>query len=415
MLKRFMNWLLHRLQKVLGGLGKQRGRSQLSNSSQPPLVASDLAQRAADAIAAQNVEAAKNDAIAAPFPANSEPSLPTTELDPDRTPNRTLDADEAALPIEEPAAPSFPKVVSVLLSTSSPQNSDQSSDPSSEQSLAENQSRSEDPLPLSENEPPPNDHLLNIHDLLPAVEPDPLFQDLSAESPPPELPASLTAAVPFEPDLIEADLIEPSDESVDLEAAIEPILPFPESPTEQVEQAVLFSFDIIESPPSQIEEADLAPSAQPVESALQISLDIEAAVADTTPLVESSPESISKPSTSELSTLGKVAELPYPWGLPVSHGPDQAEPPQTENDQIKQDRLSDPASVKNGVVKLLFTLKEGNFHGYISPDDGSKDILFHEKYMNAEIFERLDRGTRVVASIKYMEGKVYATQVNLLP
>ena len=69
---------------------------------------------------------------------------------------------------------------------------------------------------------------------------------------------------------------------------------------------------------------------------------------------------------------------------------------------------------KHGVVKLLFTMKEGNFHGYIEPEDGTSDILFHQKYINEDIFESLERGVEVVVSVKYMEGKAYATQVELI-
>ena len=68
---------------------------------------------------------------------------------------------------------------------------------------------------------------------------------------------------------------------------------------------------------------------------------------------------------------------------------------------------------KHGTVKLLFTMKKGNFHGYITPDDGSKDILFHQKYINAEVFPRLERGTQVSATVKYIEGKAYATHVDI--
>ncbi len=68
---------------------------------------------------------------------------------------------------------------------------------------------------------------------------------------------------------------------------------------------------------------------------------------------------------------------------------------------------------KPGVVKLLFTIKLGNYHGYITPDDGSKDILFHQKYINADIFDKIERGTLVVATVKLMEGKAYATRVEL--
>ncbi len=452
MLKRFMNWLLHRVQKALGILGGQRGSSRSSKSSQTPPTHT-LAQRAADAITAQNAETAKNDAIATP-PANAEPSGSTPH------PYRKLDASAAALPIDEPAAPVFPAEVSVLLSNSAIQSAEQSA----ERSLSENRSPLEDHAPLSEPEPPLNDHLPSIHDLLPAVEPNPLFQDSSAEPTASDLLASPIAAKTSEPDSIESDSIEadfaePSGESIDLEPAIDlpnepsvevlaetgkttvaeaqpiqselesqseaepvaPILSSSESPSSElpVEQAVLFSFDIIESQPSSLEEAVLEPELQPADSALQISLDIEelSVVAEAVESSTHSPtETGSEPSTSAPSTLDKVDELPYLWGLPGSPESAQIERDQIENDHTSDNNQpsdSDSALVKNGVVKLLFTLKEGNFHGYIAPDDGSKDILFHEKYINADIFERLDRGTQVVASIKYMEGKVYATEVHL--
>ncbi len=369
MLKRFMNWLLHRLQKVLGGLGGQRGSSRASKSSQTPPITSNLAQRAADAIAAQNAEAAKNDVIATPQ-ASAEPAIPTTDLDP----YRKLDAAGSALPIDEPAAPSFPAEISVLLSTASIQNFDQGS----ERSPAKNQSRLEDYAPLSEPDQPSNDHLPKIHDLLPAVEPHPLV-DLEVASELSDEPSAEVSTETDQTDIAEAQPLRSEGQS-QLEAeAVGPILPSSTStsstsfkaPSESpIEQAVLLSFDIIESQPSQLEEVALEPSPQPADSALQISLDIEAASVVTND--------------------------------------------RFENDPVELDQTSDPALVKNGVVKLLFTLKQGNFHGYIAPDDGSKDILFHEKYINAEIFERLDRGTRVVASIKYMEGKAYATKVHLL-
>ncbi len=472
MLKRFMNWLLHRVQKVLGVLGGQRGSSRSSKSSQTPPATHNLAQRAADAIAAQNAETAKNDAIATPQ-ANAEPSVPITELDP----YRKIDA-AAALPIDEPAAPSFPAEVSALLSTSSIQSAEQSA----ERSLSENQS------PLSEPDPLLNDYLPSIHDLLPAVEPNPLFQDSIAEPTASNLLTSPTAAETSEPAIALSD--EPSAEvsaetdktdvaeaqpiksELESQPEAEPVAlilfssespssespssespssespssespssesPSSESPSSElpsselpIEQAVLFSFDIIESQPSQLEEAALEPELQPADSALQISLNIEelSVVADVMedPEAKDSPaavessthsptETVSEPSTSAPSTLDKVAELPYPSSLPGSPESAQIERDQIEHDQTSdnnQTSESDAALVKNGVVKLLFTLKEGNFHGYIAPDDGSKDILFHEKYINADIFERLDRGTQVVASIKYMEGKVYATEVHIL-
>ncbi|MEO0771114.1 MAG: cold shock domain-containing protein, partial [Cyanobacteria bacterium J06649_4] len=91
-----------------------------------------------------------------------------------------------------------------------------------------------------------------------------------------------------------------------------------------------------------------------------------------------------------------------PWltAIPKKH--------RSENSQQAEETLT-----KSGTVKLLFTLKKGNFHGYIAPDDGSKDILFHQKYINGEIFEHIQRGSQVTATVKYMEGKAYATQVTL--
>jgi cold shock CspA family protein len=149
--------------------------------------------------------------------------------------------------------------------------------------------------------------------------------------------------------------------------------------------------------------------------------------------------------------LAKAETLPYPWSLPL---PDSAlqtppiEPETTSLDRtapassISENLSKNPTSqrelqpltsfsstaesaeptesteaehtVRNGTVKLLFTLKEGNFHGYIAPDDGTQDILFHQKYINADVISDLDRGMKVSVSVKYVEGKAYATNVTLL-
>ncbi|MEL6263302.1 MAG: cold shock domain-containing protein [Cyanobacteria bacterium J06626_6] len=98
---------------------------------------------------------------------------------------------------------------------------------------------------------------------------------------------------------------------------------------------------------------------------------------------------------------------------PISEGL-TTESEQTESTQTEAPSLEPEQLMKKGVVKLLFTLKQGNFHGYIAPEDGSKDVLFHQKYINAEIFERLERGAQVMATVKHIEGKAYATHVELL-
>lgn len=114
--------------------------------------------------------------------------------------------------------------------------------------------------------------------------------------------------------------------------------------------------------------------------------------------VETAAPSVSKETVEQLST-----DVQNPWLTAV--------PAQKQN---RTESAPQEILTKNGTVKLLFKLKEGNFHGYITPDDGSKDILFHQKYINAEIFEFIERGTPVVVNAEYREGKAYATRVELL-
>lgn len=92
-----------------------------------------------------------------------------------------------------------------------------------------------------------------------------------------------------------------------------------------------------------------------------------------------------------------------PWltAIPAA----RQEPNQTNSEELES---------KSGTVKLLFTIKPGNYHGYIAPDDGSKDILFHQRYINADIFDKIERGSSVIATVKVMAGKAYATHVDLL-
>ncbi len=69
---------------------------------------------------------------------------------------------------------------------------------------------------------------------------------------------------------------------------------------------------------------------------------------------------------------------------------------------------------KTGVVKLLFKFKKNNHHGYIAPDDGSKDIIFHKKYIGHEVFCQLERGMAVEVTAHITEGKAYADHVRII-
>ena len=72
------------------------------------------------------------------------------------------------------------------------------------------------------------------------------------------------------------------------------------------------------------------------------------------------------------------------------------------------------AITKQGVVKLLFKLKKNNYHGYIAPNDGSKDIIFHQKYIGDRVFGRLEQGMAVEVTAHITEGKAYADSVRIL-
>lgn len=69
---------------------------------------------------------------------------------------------------------------------------------------------------------------------------------------------------------------------------------------------------------------------------------------------------------------------------------------------------------KQGVVKLLFKVKRNNYHGYIAPNDGSKDIIFHQKYIGNDVFCQLERGMAVEVTAHITEGKAYADHVRII-
>ncbi len=107
-----------------------------------------------------------------------------------------------------------------------------------------------------------------------------------------------------------------------------------------------------------------------------------------------------------------------PIDLARNHIPDKDHPITARTPQpISPPRISStqPTSItKQGFVKLLFKLKKNNFHGYITPKDGSKDIIFHQKYINDDVFCQLERGMEVEVTAHVTEGKAYADHVRIL-
>ena len=91
----------------------------------------------------------------------------------------------------------------------------------------------------------------------------------------------------------------------------------------------------------------------------------------------------------------------------ITKTPEPISPPQIASTQ--------PTSItKQGFIKLLFKIKKNNFHGYITPKDGSKDIIFHQKYINDDVFGQLERGMEVEVTAHITEGKAYADHVRIL-
>lgn len=404
MLKRFMSWLLHRLQKLLSPLSSGR-----RHHAHPPVPAQNAVE------AEQGVESdiyLSVDASAAPqvIPVNPSASTAASELIASGALNYLLEA-------------------------------------------------------------PHTDDLPEIHDLLPAIEPEESVEPIVEAST--ETPTAASAELPGESPAEEDLLSSPS-----LAASVEPVEQVtarpddePEaSPEENIQaavappaQAVLFSFDIVESEAAPVEPAVPKPSVPEATTAAETpSKTFEpddfattppaAAVTDSAYSSEGSDdtenshsvENAESPENSDSERLAAeiVAVESVPAGLKTGHidiiiegaSPEENEPAEpilagesqspeahpseadspTENPDQAIDHSLSEEPVKQGVVKLLFTLKQGNFHGYIAPDDGTKDILFHQKYINANIFDRLERGTKVVAAVKYIEGKAYATRVDLL-
>ena len=395
MLKRFMIWLLHRLQKVLSIFSGRRNGTRPTVSTQ---------QETDRALSVRQTEPLSLSHFALPDPADA-PSF-STGYEPDVSPQPGPDSVMHEIPLvfqNTPIEPAVSAEVSLLLMTA-------------DYSSVEIQDASQLP---------------EIHDLLPATEPEE-----PAEWPPVELlPAEFSPAelsVETEPPLEKA---EPPIEINEPVAADSP------QPAKLPEQAILFSFEITESEVPDCEAAQpnraetvSQPAASSDEMAYQAaeikpqSSGSALSIADSSSLLAEPPAELSLPEgplradpsavdpmESEVkppAQISIVIEETYEEPVtPADLAPAIEEPPAEPLLTAKQPTEQ---PVKKGVVKLLFIAKPGNFHGYIAPDDGSKDILFHQKYINADIFEHLERGTPVTATVKCMEGKAYATRVSLL-
>ena len=466
MLKRFMTWLLRQLQGLMGALNGKR-----SGSPTPSQDFRDSSKRGARQASGQSLSQSPGqtldqsieqrdrtqaiDTSRATVPLVEHlPSKPSAE--PDNRPandlidanlsepdtHRRLDAAAAVSTTVETVTPSFPTSVSELLSSPPAQTNDKqpvakaAPVPSDAEEIITEEPVTPATSVRSLKRVDSDSQLPGIHDVLPAVEP------ATSDEPDETLPDEI---LPDETSIETSERIEESTDITEPDvSASEP------TPSASVEQAVLFSFDITEHAADARGDEPLAeesidaisdvlddkgPDSEPAELVVE---DVATTGGILIDVLSNDDASSAEVAASEL--LGsKVETLPYPWSLPVPEAkqtqkdtqPKRVVPAAKATD-IKPEttevaaEATDPAQaiapgtqpdtrpIKNGVVKLLFTLKEGNFHGYIEPDDGSKDILFHQKYINADIFAHLERGVPVTASVKYIEGKAYATRVDLL-
>jgi len=458
-----MTWLLNQLQKVLGAFSDKRSDSRT--------VASQVGER--DRLPSATVNSDPSDitvAARSPYIPPTEPtseslssladtasinaasSNQSTNIELSNKPNvveirNQVDVASASASIPEitDEQPSFPTGVSELLSSS----------PLDVEPTPE--------VPTHPIRKLPNEQLPAIQDLLPAVAaPESVIaeseQRLAVKSEPNsnqehnnEEQARESSLLPNsdQPVLFSFDIVEnynSESSNISVEEAIEQETddPYPaQSSSSEREDP---TYDASQSLAESKELTDEQPLAQP----LLDKVALQEEPVETTQLQEQPEE---RPVSIEVDS---VEPLPYPWStatpIPPQQTVDGAEDDTTvqvlavaaseSSDDVPSAEAASPSGaadrtsntdsnetdeitehtapsivqspVKNGTIKLLFTLKEGNFHGYIAPDDGSKDILFHQKYINADIFPKLERGAQVTATVKYIAGKAYATHVDLL-
>lgn len=395
MLKQFMTWLLNQFQKVISVFtkGPKKAKSNQTSAIANRLSNDISSQRQTDS---SDAPVAIRDTPTSQTPASVEPDSAISPEKAAADTHQRVDIAPAALPEEAITEPSFPTEVSALIS--SPNDSQLPTGTLNPQ-LSEPQ-----PLntPTYSDEQPPE-----IHDLLPAIEPK---QPEETEQPiEPETDLSNETA-----DSLTASTQQPSNVSQAEQqntAIAQPVVESARRVSKQTDEEVtLFSFNITESEESAEPSVDTQPPNM-VQNVVQTETDQTENIPDQTESIpEETAESIPEEATESTPEETVETTVVNPWLIAV--------PPQQQTTSSADAPTTSPpkdktALEKAGTVKLLFTLKEGNFHGYITPHDGSKDILFHQKYINAEIFDHIERGSEVIADIKYMEGKVYATHVRL--
>jgi len=417
-----MTWLLNRLQRIFRALTHRNHSPSASDATKlGGEIASRLQQSQGSDPDAPVAVRVKGSVIAEPSAAQSTASFRQKKssvfkdtVDPvaqEPDTHRRLDAAPAARPGGTTVPPRFPTNVSDLIS-------DQSTfaEPSlKDESASVEASTAPSSVPLNSSE---DEQLPEIHDLLPAIEPD---QPADSDS-------TLIPADGGLPTQIEADLAQDTNsleenESEELPAdstttATDNAVVEPAQRVSADEQAMLFSFDITETDIGGIDTAteEIQPTinafqshavdsastqseAEPIAQPAQDNPLVAPSPLRKSPLEESEPAAPADSASTDLSQTDASTVTDNPWlsAVPKANKP-----------------VGEQPLMKVGTVKLLFKLKPGNFHGYISPEDGSKDILFHQKYINADIFEHLDRGTQVVVAAIHREGKMYATRVDLL-
>ena len=488
MLRRFMNWLLHQLQKILGAISGQRSNSRPFTSTQDDFDTTD-AQESSSAISnpPNSAQPGISFSIQPTESSAQQPSAQQSIAQQSTTSPR--DAIQRAVENTGDRVDTHTKIDAASFAVSN-----SPSEPSTSETALSDFSEPSDWSPSDESAADIQlaEQLPSIHDLLPAVE-----QEIKANSTHFDEEAFATSDMEIEV----PDSVPLSPEPYDVDEPEQPV------------QALLFSFDITESEPSadtfsadsaeewdsveavdsveaadSVEEEDVTEPMQLVFSPLE-SIDDALPEAAATPspeeahddtadqaLVEavaaeaefaagaaaepSENDTNAAPNEAQPLALDSIEEdlpapvsdvradaafdkasLPYPWSIATPKNAASAEdksalqqedvkqaPIRTEGDRTAEREIvgsssSHPAPAqpvqepdfvtKNGIVKLLFTMKEGNFHGYIEPQDGTSDILFHQKYINEDIFASLERGVEVVVSVQYKGGKAYAKQVEL--
>ena len=488
MMKRFMSWLLRQIQRLFGALPKRRSdhvsstelgskiASRLQQSKEPDEAAptvirdwrSDRLNPPNQQDSAQNSDQSDrltvgesntlSTAIQSATPLHQKSSSASDDVvdsvvkEPDT--HHRLDAAAAAKEGSPTVTPSFPTEVSDLISAASTLKVDISANTLDNTQSSPTQSLSVPDVGSTHGVDAKNEQLPEIHDLLPAIEPDEQSEGSVINAAPSlekpdtqETEVSGHSSAQLQDNLTTAELVEEAIPtatrgSVDIpvnegrktasnqltqvektneivistensvETAVDEtprssiVEPKVESTDGDVaEEVTLFSFDIVEQAVTEqevVEQAVADVSTQSLLSDGEVSNGEEDKALN---LKESTSTPDERTQFNQQQTEEAPLEVSNPW----------LEAQQSIPTQSSLEKESKPALFeKSGTVKLLFKLKPGNFHGYIAPEDGSRDILFHQKYINADIFDDLERGAHVIATAKQVAGKIYATHVALL-